>query len=195
MGEFSKFCNPTIDNGFCRIYAQPRNLVGDRAASGCRGHTPSVSTPYKLASRAGFCGRAFVHSVFHQHWETNMFRSVMMVAAVAAIFAMATNVQAGEIPDNVLAQMGLGGMKRMSDQQGMRVRGQGTAAVLGAGLSTVIAATDFNSFGASSNTVNALATGSSQTTAQISATLTIAGVSASISLTAATAGSAHAFGR
>ncbi len=124
-----------------------------------------------------------------------MVRSLMMVAAVAAIFAMATPAQAGDIPDHMLAQMGLGGMQRMSDAQGMKVRGQGTAAVLGAGLSTVIFATDFNSFNASSNTFNALATGSSQTNATVGVQLEIAGVTASISIFAATSGSAHAFGR
>jgi hypothetical protein len=118
-----------------------------------------------------------------------------MVAAAAAVLAMAAPAGAGEIPDNVLAQMGLGGMQRMSDAQGMRVRGQGTAAVLGAGLSTVIFATDFNTFNASSNTFNALASGSSQTNATIGLQINIGGVTASVSIFAATAGSAHAFGR
>jgi hypothetical protein len=124
-----------------------------------------------------------------------MIRSMLMVAAVAAMFAMASSAQAGEIPENVLAQMGLGGMKKMSDQQGMRVRGQGTAAVLGAGLSTVITATDFNTFSASSNTFNALANGSSQTQAQLTFQVNLAGITASVSLISATSGSAHAFGR
>ena len=124
-----------------------------------------------------------------------MFRSSMMVAAVAAIFAMATPAQAGDVPDSMLAQMGLSGMQRMSDAQGMKVRGQGTASVLGAGLSTVIFATEFNTFQASSNTFNALAHGSSQTNATVGVQINIAGVTASISVFAATSGSAHAFGR
>jgi hypothetical protein len=159
---------------------------------------PSLSnrTNQRLANGRGSFGRYFaILCSFSIERETSMFKSVLSVAALALVFALASSAPAGEIPDNILAQMGLGGMQKMTDQQGMRVRGQGSAAVLGAGLSTVIAATDFNSFGATSNTFNALATGSSQTTAQISASITIAGVSASISLTAATAGSAHAFGR
>src|SRR5262245_21019885 len=125
-----------------------------------------------------------------------MTRLVSAAAVLGMLLAFSNSAKSEEIPGNMLAQMGLGGMTRMSDQQGMRVRGQGTAAVLGAGLSTVIAATDFNSFNAASGpTVNSLATGSSQTTAQLSATLNIAGITASISLTAATAGSAHAFAR
>jgi hypothetical protein len=109
------------------------------------------------------------------------------------VLGFAQAVSADEVPSRVLSKMGLGGLRKMSDEQGMRVRGQGTASVLGFGFSTLILATQSDSYQASSGPIaNALANGSSQTTAQLS--LSVLGINVA-SITAATIGSSHAFAR
>jgi hypothetical protein len=125
----------------------------------------------------------------------------LALAAVAAICLSGSTAQAEDISNNMLAKMGLGGMKRMSDRSGMRVRGQGFAAVGGVGFSSVIVATDLDGYtGISGPIPNALATGSSQTLSQFGlqiegALLGIPAVSLNATIFAGTAGSSFAFAR
>lgn len=137
-----------------------------------------------------------------------MFRSSLFCAAVVGLVCLgsAGSASAEDVPNGVLAQMGFGGMQKMSDEQGMQVRGQGIAGVLGLGFTSLTVpgfsvATDGDSYtGLSGPTTNALATGSSQTTSQITAqlgvTIPVIGTgSLSLSLISATAGSSFAFAR
>jgi len=125
---------------------------------------------------------------------------------IGLVVSSAGSAFAEDVPNGVLAQMGFGSMKKMSDQEGMQVRGQGVASVLGLGFTSLIVpgfsnATDGDSYTATSGpTNNALATGSSQTTSQITAqaavTIPVIGTgSVSLSLISATAGSSFAFAR
>jgi hypothetical protein len=88
----------------------------------------------------------------------------------------------------------------MSDEVGTHVRGEGVASVVGLGVSVVniaptLVAIDGNSFNASSEIFNALATGASQTNANVSLQIDVGEVTASISVISATSGSAYAFAR
>ena len=127
-----------------------------------------------------------------------MRKCILVLAALAAVAVVGSTAQAGDIPGNVLAQMGLGGMQKMSDAQGMRIRGQGTASVLGIGasavlVSPVLTAIDGDSYQASSGPItNALATGSSLTTSQVQ--INVLNIPL-ISVISATAGSSFAFAR
>jgi hypothetical protein len=127
----------------------------------------------------------------------------LALAAVAAIClsGWAGTASAEDVSNGMLAKMGLGGMKKMSDRSGMRVRGQGFAGVGGVGFSSVIVATDLDGYtGISGPVANALATGSSQTIAQFGLQLdaTAFGLNAgtlSATIFAGTAGSSFAFAR
>ncbi len=126
----------------------------------------------------------------------------LVLAAVAALLVSSwgATATAADIPNSTLAQMGLGGMKKMSDSQGMRVRGQGFAGVAGAGFSSVLVASDLDGYVGSSLLNNALATGSSQTLAQVGiqiegALIGIPAVSLNATIFAGTAGSSFAFAR
>lgn len=111
-------------------------------------------------------------------------------------FAGVDSAVAEDVPNSVLAQMGLGSIERISDEQGMQTRGQGTASVFGIGFSSLIVASDLDTYTAASGPIaNALATGSSQTTSQLTAQINVLGATASLSLIAATAGSSFAFAR
>ena len=124
------------------------------------------------------------------------------IVGITLALGVASLGQAEEIPKNVLAQMGLGGMQRMTATAGMRVRGEGMASVFGSGASIVV----FPSFGAhtsshsaTSNTSSALAVGNSASSAQssIGLELNIVGLAASLNLltTASSGGNGYAFAR
>ena len=67
-------------------------------------------------------------------------RSLLCVSLVACIVlaaGMASAAAPGQVPDNTLAALGLGGMQTMTDVQGTTVRGMGgTAVVYGVGTAT-----------------------------------------------------------
>jgi hypothetical protein len=54
---------------------------------------------------------------------------VLAVAFVVfgAVTANAADLQQGQVPDQTLAAMGLGGMERLSDAQGQQIRGKSYA--------------------------------------------------------------------
>ncbi len=137
-----------------------------------------------------------------------MSRKLILGLAVVAMVSVSAvqSASAEDVPNGVLAKMGIGGMQKISDAQGMRVRGQGVASVLGLGFTSLTVpgfstATDGDAYTATSGPItNALATGSSQTTSQITAqasvTIPVIGTgSLSLSLISATAGSSYAFAR
>lgn len=126
----------------------------------------------------------------------------LALAAVAALClsGVGNTALAGDIPNDMLAKMGLGGMKKMSDRTGMKVRGQGFAGVGGVGFSSVIVATDLDGYIGASAVPNALATGSSQTLSQFGiqiegALIGIPAVSLNATIFAGTAGSSFSFAR
>lgn len=54
-------------------------------------------------------------------------RSLTIVIAMVALFAFAASTQAadpGQVPDDTLAKLGLGGMEKMTDAEGEQVRGK-----------------------------------------------------------------------
>jgi hypothetical protein len=47
------------------------------------------------------------------------------VFAIVAVFGFAAAAQAADVSNDLLSKMGLGGMQRLSDAQGMDIRGMG----------------------------------------------------------------------
>lgn len=126
-----------------------------------------------------------------------MKKKVVVLFSLLALM-MATSVRpigAEEIPESMLAQMGLAGMQEMSDQEGEAVRGEGFASVFGAGLATVLLASRFDNHSATSNVFNAAASGDSLSEVSTSLQVNIVGLTATLSFSASAAGQGFAFGR
>jgi hypothetical protein len=125
-------------------------------------------------------------------------RSVIVALGVLAILGgvLASGAAAGEIPNDVLKDLGISKVQRLSDAQGMQVRGSGLAWVFGAGAATANLpgsnANQTNRHGATSNGSPAAAVGASGSEA--TATIKVLGLPViSTNATSLGYGSARAF--
>lgn len=119
---------------------------------------------------------------------------VAMFTMMILVVGLSSQSAAEEVPDGMLAQMGLSGMQQISDQEGKQVRGEGFATTFGLG----VAATIFpqfkikpNFFFDAAGSTNALAHGESSSSVKASLNLLFIRISTSAS------GSSHgqAYGR
>lgn len=125
---------------------------------------------------------------------------LIALAVMGTLFAAFSGTAvAGEIPDNTLSAMGLSGMDRLSDDQGMQVRGEGFGMVFGIGGAAAILPTamamQLDGHFANSSGFNALAHGESGSTARAELSISVLGLRATISTQSATSGIGYAFGR
>lgn len=125
---------------------------------------------------------------------------VIALAVMGTLFAAISGTAvAGDIPDNMLSQMGLNGMERMTDDQGSQVRGEGFGLVFGIGGAAAILPTamamQLDGHFANSSGFNALAHGESGSTATAELSISFIGLSGTISTQSGTSGIGYAFGR
>jgi len=121
---------------------------------------------------------------------------VLGVMAVAAMIGLGQTAVAEEISGDMLAQMGLGDMQSMSDEEGTQVRGEGLASVWGLGLASVILSSRIDGHQASSGPfLNASASGDSLSDAAISLEVALGTITANLSFRATAQGYGFAFGR
>jgi hypothetical protein len=85
--------------------------------TGCAGHlTAAYNAVGSMVGHAGF----FAQNSLHR--EVTVMRTFLWSLALTAGLGVG-NVQAGNISSRALAGMGLGGVTRMSDREGLAVRG------------------------------------------------------------------------
>lgn len=73
-----------------------------------------------------------------------MRKFIVACVAVALIASSASAFAAEPVSNNTLASMGLGGMKTISDKDGMAVRGKGWAIAFGGGWASLLLPTSIN---------------------------------------------------
>jgi hypothetical protein len=127
----------------------------------------------------------------------------MKFASVIAALVVALSVNAafagdGHVSKGTLSKMGFGGMRVMSDAQGMQTRGMGATAVAGVGNAVVnvipgfqiVVATGVDQYSASSNTDFAFSSGG-----RLSFSRAETSLFGGAHITASTGGSAMAFAK